>query len=1217
MNAKRLFVVGLIAILLVVNVSVLINIGGQEKTAGGAASGANSGPTFVFPRANHDPIRINGNSDFDAAHGVTGGSGTESDPYLISGWVINIGSGGDGIYIGNTTKNFTIMNCELFNANGNFVNYHANAGVHLYNIKADKVVIENNRIYDNNGAGISIYKASVTNTLDSEISGNSIYYNGRAGVYISSVNGFSVLYNQIFNNGDAGVWLTGFSGTGTPIIYMNGFAYNAHEGVRIQSSSEVTIFRNVFYKNNGTTGTYDPTRYQASETSSSAVFWSNGMGNFWYDWAMANQTNYYESNFTLKWPYPVHGSSVYDLHPLKGIHMGALKVDWKGNGYDDNKTFTIDNGIIGGMGTKDSPYIISGWELNGTVPNGADSYIHLGYGLLLNNTFENNGDEKYISVDGLIIHDVAYGNSYPLNNGSGLVMNETNLGPSISNVTIYNCTESGIYVRGYTIGPIIKNSYIHHNNNGIYVGMSAYAPADVRIENSTMASNANAGAYISVVTTEDDPYGASFMNDIFSENKYGLFVNYISGYVSSALVNDSSFFKNTQEAIRTVADGVVVACNNSVFYENNNSGSVYIPERNQIAIHSNAQWGLNNMFYDMPSGGEYPAYNGASSSKYEKAVRWIDFDRPVHIDESTIGYAMYRGTLYGVAGYDDSSKTIYIIGLHPTTNYAPSPLYINHRIYVSVSSEYSIDIENVNASDSGDGIEVAGANMVTIKNSVAYNNKYVGMYLNYGRGFSIKNNEILKNYNGLEVQGSDNNLNMISYNRIYRNTNFGIYISSLNTGLLGTSINNNQIFGNDMGIKMAGTTKTIIEANGIAYNTHYGVYLTGDTTNNHIYGNIFFKNNNTGSLPAAEYVQAYDAGTNFWNDTNKRGNYWYDICSHRGNDEDHNGIVDYSYNIDGGAADNYPITEKTHNAVRIDGVRDLDIDHGVIGGDGSSEYPYAIVGWGIYEKNTGDGIYIGNITESVHLRIAGVTINRTAGSTDTYHHASALEFYNVKSTELDVKYFYAENNTGDGIYGDTVSNLTIWDSYFNHNAHGIKLLHATHVLIMTNNISNSVYSGMAIYSSSDLSFYLDTIYHNGYYGLYIDSSTDDPSDNYVAECTFRLNAQYGVYLTSSSGFKIYKNTFDRNNGASGTGAFDTAHLQAYDDASTEYTNLWNTTTDGNCWSDYTGTGAYPIDGGQDRDEKPSYCGGTVPELSNYALLIIAMLGMVLLRWRRH
>src|SRR5439155_1003481 len=49
----------------------------------------------------HAPIVINGNSDFNPSNGVTGGSGTASDPYMIQGWNIS------------SSKNVTIVDDQL------------------------------------------------------------------------------------------------------------------------------------------------------------------------------------------------------------------------------------------------------------------------------------------------------------------------------------------------------------------------------------------------------------------------------------------------------------------------------------------------------------------------------------------------------------------------------------------------------------------------------------------------------------------------------------------------------------------------------------------------------------------------------------------------------------------------------------------------------------------------------------------------------------------------------------------------------------------------------------------------------------------------------------------------------------------------------------------------------------------------------------------------
>ena len=46
-------------------------------------------PETVSAYTVHDPIHIDGDADFTAANGVTGGSGTASDPYIIEGWDID------------------------------------------------------------------------------------------------------------------------------------------------------------------------------------------------------------------------------------------------------------------------------------------------------------------------------------------------------------------------------------------------------------------------------------------------------------------------------------------------------------------------------------------------------------------------------------------------------------------------------------------------------------------------------------------------------------------------------------------------------------------------------------------------------------------------------------------------------------------------------------------------------------------------------------------------------------------------------------------------------------------------------------------------------------------------------------------------------------------------------------------------------------------------
>src|SRR5437870_13079347 len=71
----------------------------------------------------HLPISILGNAAFTAANGVTGGTGTASDPYIIAGWDINVSQSPwhgqyyngpyPGIGISNTDAHFVVLNVYI------------------------------------------------------------------------------------------------------------------------------------------------------------------------------------------------------------------------------------------------------------------------------------------------------------------------------------------------------------------------------------------------------------------------------------------------------------------------------------------------------------------------------------------------------------------------------------------------------------------------------------------------------------------------------------------------------------------------------------------------------------------------------------------------------------------------------------------------------------------------------------------------------------------------------------------------------------------------------------------------------------------------------------------------------------------------------------------------------------------------------------------------
>lgn len=122
-----------------------------------------------FYKSNHPPIYINGNDNFTQENGVTGGNGTEIDPYIIENWII-VGDGldGDGIFINRTNAYFIIRNCTISGFNDD-TGSSWGAGIRLVTVKNGR--IEDSITFGNyfgltirdNSEYIEIYNCSSSN----------------------------------------------------------------------------------------------------------------------------------------------------------------------------------------------------------------------------------------------------------------------------------------------------------------------------------------------------------------------------------------------------------------------------------------------------------------------------------------------------------------------------------------------------------------------------------------------------------------------------------------------------------------------------------------------------------------------------------------------------------------------------------------------------------------------------------------------------------------------------------------------------------------------------------------------------------------------------------------------------------------------------------------------------------------------------------------------
>jgi len=134
----------------------------------------------------HAPIYINDNSQFTSANGVTSGSGTENDPYIIQNWDISAGNA-PCIEIRNTTAYFIIRNCYVHDGGSNYV------GIYFYNVT--KGVIDNT-ITENNQVGICL-ESSDNNLVSNNLARNNYY----EGIHLYNFSNNTTLnYNTCENN---------------------------------------------------------------------------------------------------------------------------------------------------------------------------------------------------------------------------------------------------------------------------------------------------------------------------------------------------------------------------------------------------------------------------------------------------------------------------------------------------------------------------------------------------------------------------------------------------------------------------------------------------------------------------------------------------------------------------------------------------------------------------------------------------------------------------------------------------------------------------------------------------------------------------------------------------------------------------------------------------------------------------------------------------------
>jgi parallel beta-helix repeat protein len=88
------------------------------------------------------PIRIEGDSEFTDKNGITGGIGTESDPYVIEGWGISC-KDAPGILLADTSAHVLIRNVSIDGSGGYPYRYDGLLLQNASNVVIEKVIVRN------------------------------------------------------------------------------------------------------------------------------------------------------------------------------------------------------------------------------------------------------------------------------------------------------------------------------------------------------------------------------------------------------------------------------------------------------------------------------------------------------------------------------------------------------------------------------------------------------------------------------------------------------------------------------------------------------------------------------------------------------------------------------------------------------------------------------------------------------------------------------------------------------------------------------------------------------------------------------------------------------------------------------------------------------------------------------------------------------------------
>jgi parallel beta-helix repeat protein len=541
---------------------------------------------------NHNPIYINGDSQFTSGNGVIGGNGTKENPYMIENWSIVLYNFEKGIHIKNTDDYFIIKNCCIYNgASKNSRMF----GIYLKNVTNG--TMENNRIVSNY-YGIYLLKSNI-NTVSNNICTFSQY----AGVYLRYSDSNTIINNTCLKNRNGIILEDSILN-----VFINNSSQNNEEGICILDSNSNTFINNIFNSNIFDGIFMFDSNLNAITNNICKLNGRNGM-HLWY-----SDINYIINNTCISNGY--EGICLRVSCSNNIINNTCNSNYYDGIGIEESNNNTILGNICNS--NNDDGIVFYDSNLNIIINNTCNLNNNDGisidikgkpsnYNIIINNFCKSNGDNGITCLNGE--SNTIMSNTCSLNNKKGIyIFGNSN----IIKKNICHLNDDGIYLDSSSAN-ILINNICNSNNNGILLFHSSSTILrdntmvlcgilicgkllknwNTHYIDTTNSINSKPVCYWKNQTSGIIPLGAGEVIlanctnvRIIEQNVSNGSVGILLGFTSDSIITNNTCSKNNLEGIRFYSSSGNIVDNCSIFSNSNHDFYFKGNSKNNFAINS-------------------------------------------------------------------------------------------------------------------------------------------------------------------------------------------------------------------------------------------------------------------------------------------------------------------------------------------------------------------------------------------------------------------------------------------------------------------------------------------------------------------------------------------------------------------------------------------------------------------------------------------------------